>query len=205
MPITVYAAKVNGDNYDSVPMNVKGSGAGGNGGAAAKITSTSKLDGVEISRFNFDVFGSRVVPASETVVDYADKALTAGTFAHNHVKPIGPRQTEEIAGQTNTFLLSGASVPSQVQSIHYQKVCTMGCGQGIRSRRFTTAIRANGYNRFNNTWETSPNTGLPYPDVVADSYATDEAAVPTRSVPGMIVFKTGKYVPVSQDYEAKNG
>lgn len=199
MPITVYAAKVNGDDYDSVPMNVKGSGAGGNGGAAAKITSTSKLDGVEISRFNFDVFGSRVVPASETVVDYADKALTAGTFAHNHIKPIGPRQTEEIAGQTNTFLLSGASVPSQVQSIHYMKVCGMGCDHGVRTRRFTSAIRANHYNRFTGQWDNG------YPVVAADEFNVDNAAVPTRSVPGMIVFKTGKYVPVSQDYEAKNG
>jgi hypothetical protein len=199
MPITVYAAKVNGADYSTVPMNVKGSGAGGNGGSAARIKQTSKLDPVGVSRYNADVFGSRVLPASETDADYADKALTSGTFAHNHVKPIGPRQTAEIAGQTNTFLLSGANVPSQIESIHFMKICGMGCVHGVRTRKFTTAIRENRYNRFTGQFDSG------YPQESFDEFDVDNAAVPTRTVPGQLVFKTGKYEPVSQNYEAKNG
>jgi len=200
MPITVYAAEVDGSDYNTVPMNVKGSGAGGNGGAAAKINSTSKLDGVTTARTNFTVFASTVVDT-----DDVEKAIAAGDLAHDHVKPIAKRVTTEIAGQSDDFLVSGASVPSLVQSIHYIKVCDPSCTDGIRSRRFTTAIRGNHYNRFNNTWDGG------YPVVAADDYAGidatsgDVAAKPTRAVPGQLVYKTGAPVPVSDDYVEKTG
>jgi hypothetical protein len=200
MPITVYAAKVNGSDYDTVPMNVKGSGAGGNGGAAARVKQTSKLDPVGISRYNTDVFASTVIEGVNT-----NKALNAGTFSHNHVKPIGPRQTSEIAGQTNTFLLSGANVPSQIESIHFMKICGMGCNQGIRTRKFTTAIRENHYNRFTGQWD----AGYPQPSYDTfngiDNTSGDNAATPTRGVPGELTYKSAGLVPVNDVYKPKNG
>jgi hypothetical protein len=211
MPITVYAAKVNGDDYDSVPMNVKGSGAGGNGGAAAKITSTSKLDGVATSRTNFDVFGSTIVDTNDVNPIFDPAVYTDFKFPHNHVKPIGMRikpgtaPNGEAIAIADYILESAANVPWQIQSIHYQTACAMGCGQGVKTRRFTTAIRENHYNRFTGKWDAG------YPVVETDFWlgidggSGDTAATVTRSVPGRLVFKTGKYVPVSQDYEAKNG
>jgi hypothetical protein len=200
MPITVYAAKVDGSNYDTVPMNAKGSGAGGNGGAAARVKQTSKLDPVGVSRYNTDVFGSTVIDGNNT-----DKALSAGEFAHNHIKPIGPRQTSEIAGQANDFLLSGANVPDQIQSIHFMKICGMGCYQGIRTRKFTTAIRENHYNRFTGQWDAGyPQQSNDYFNGI-DNSSGDNAATPTRGVPGELTYKSAGLVPVNDVYKPKNG
>lgn len=198
MPLTqVYAAKVNGTNYDSVPPNAKGSGAGGNGGAAAKIgTSSTKLDNVGVSRYNKEVFASRVLDNS-----VADKALSAGTFAYNNSSPIAPKVTTSIAGVSNTFLRSAADKPGIVRSIHRQ--------EKVRTTRTTTAIRAGQWNIYTGKWTTNPTTAV---DAFWDNAgnttsatSTDHAASPTRAVPGELVYMTGKKAPVLNDYKSKTG
>lgn len=195
----VYAAKANGSDYSTLPPNVKGSGAGGNGGAATKIGNTDKFDGVAIDRFDAGVFGSTVIQDTVTVDDYAGKPYAPGTFSYNNQLPTAQRLSKEISGVSNDLLQSAANVPSLTQSIHYMKVCGMGCSHGVRTRRFTTAIRNNNYNRFTNTWD------FGYPVVAADTFDTDNAAVPTRSVPGGLSFKSTSPNPVTTSYKEKTG
>ena len=100
------------------------------------------------------------------------------------------RSTSTIGGLSNAVLLSGASVPSLMRSIHKLEV--------LRTRRFTTAIRANKYNRFTGQFEAG------YPVVAVDSLASDSAATPTRGVPGQIVYKLGQPVPFTQNYQSES-
>lgn len=190
----VVAMKVDGTTYNTVPPNAKGSGAGGNGGSVAKASNTNLLDGVEVSRYDAGVFGSTVVDNNDT-----DKALSAGTFAYNNQKPVAKRYSTTVNGLSNSFLQSGAAVPSLVQSIHYIKVCTMGCSDGVRTRQLTSAIRNNHFNLFTGQFD------MGYPVVVADSFAQDNAARPTRAVPGSLTYKSSNLVPVNDVYKGKTG
>lgn len=179
-------ANVSGSDY-TVPPNTKNSGANNDGGASTRITTTTLLDGVGVSRYNDDVFASTVVDN-----DSADKAISAGVFSHNHVKPVTKRVTTELAGVASDALKTTAGQPGLIRSIHKLEV--------LRTRRFTTAIRANKYNRYTGVWDAGS------PVVAVDSLASDTAATPTRAAPGQLTYKLGQPVPVSDnDYKAKTG
>ena len=185
----VYAVKASdGSQYSSVPTNVKGSGAGGDGGSVARGGSVSSLlDNVAVSRSNEGVFGSEVV---EGLV--SQKALGSGVFAGDNSEFIGKRITDVLAGTVNnSVLLSGAAVPSNVRSIHKLET--------LRTLRFATALRENRYNRYTNTW--TPG----HPVNAVDALPTDNAATPSRSAPGTRTYKTAAPVATSDAYEAKNG
>lgn len=179
-------SKVNGSSY-SVPPNNRYSGAGNNHGVVARggSVASGKLTDVSVSRYNTVVFASTVIDN-----DWADKAVSGGTFAYNDKDGVGMRYTTELAGVSNSALRSGASVPGLTEGIHRLRV--------LRTRRFTTAIRANKYNRFTGAFEAG------YPVVAVDSLATDNAATPTRDVPGQLVFKLGQPVPVTSNYKAES-
>jgi len=190
MSITSYAVKASdGSDYDSVAINAKGSGAGGNGGSVARGGSVASnlLDNVAVSRYDAGVFGSTVLDNS-----WADEALSAGTFAYNNASPIAKRITDTLAGSvSNDTLLSGAAVPANVRSIHKLETLT--------TQRITTAIRANKYNRYTGAWDAG------FPANAVDSLNTDDAANPTRSVPGELTYKTSAPLAVNDNYKAKNG
>ena len=192
--LQVVAIKVDGSHYNTVPPNAKGSGAGGNGGAAARVSNTSKLDGVTVARYDAGVFGSTVLDNN-----VADKALSSGTFAYNNQRPIAKRLTATISGVANTFLQSGAAVPSLVQSIHYAKVCGMGCVDGVRTRQLTSAIRQNKFNRYAGEFDAG------YPVVTVDTFGSDDAAQPTRAIPGELTYKSSSLNPVNDVYKGKTG
>ncbi len=177
-------AKVNGSSY-TIPPNRKASGAQNNHGSAARTGSSSTLSTVSVSRYNTEVFASTVIDNS-----WANKAVTAGAFAYNDRDGVGMRYTTTLAGVSNNALQSGANVPSLVEGIHPLRV--------LRTRRFTTAIRANKYNRSTGQFEAG------YPVVAVDSLATDNAATPTRGVPGQIVYKLGQPVPFGQNYPSES-
>lgn len=139
---------------------------------------------------------------STVVVDNnsADKALSAGTFAYNNATPTAPKLTTSLAGTSNTFLRSGANDPGSIRSINKLEV--------VRTRRTTTAIRANKWNEYAGTWESSfpVNTTDNFWDISAGSgvaTSTDEAAAPTASVPGELVYLQGNPVPKLDNYKAK--
>jgi hypothetical protein len=184
MEITMATAKVNGSSY-TIPPNRNASGSQNNHGSAARTGSSSTLSTVSVSRYNTTVFASTVINNG-----WADKAVDAGTFAYSDSNGVGMRYTTTLAGVSNNALRSGADVPSLVEGIHRLRV--------LRTRRFTTAIRANKYNRFTGQFESG------YPVVASDSLATDVAATPTRAVPGKIVYKLGQPVPSTQNYSSES-
>lgn len=186
----VVAAKASdGNNYDTVPPNVKGSGAGGNGGAVTRggTVASGLLDNVNVSRTNTTVFGSTVLDN-----DWADEAVSAGTFAYNNQSPVAKRLTDELSGVANNILLSGASVPSNVRSIHKLET--------LRTRRYATAIRGGKFNEFTGEFDAG------FPVVAVDTLATDNAANPSRTSPGQLTYKGGALLPVTNnDYKPKTG
>jgi hypothetical protein len=155
------------------------------GGAVVNGGTTSILDTVNLGYSDVGVFGTAVIDNNS-----ADKALSAGTFSYNNQSPIAKRVTGELSGVANTVLQSGADQPGLIRSIHKLET--------LRTRRLTTAIRA-GY------WNIYTGAFSPAPTVAVDSLSTDEAATPTRSVPGELVYKTGAPTPVQDNYKAKTG
>jgi hypothetical protein len=162
---------------------VTSSSTNNNGGSVLNGGSSVVLESLDLGYSDVGVFGSSVVDGS-----YADKALSAGTFSYNNQKPVAKRVTEELSGVANTYLQSGALVPSNIRSIHNI--------QSVRTRKLTTAIRAGEWNIYSGKFGTDPV-------VAVDTFATDEAAAPTRAVPGELVYKTGAPVPVQDDYKKK--
>lgn len=178
-------ANTSGSDY-TTPPNLTGSGSVNNGGTSTRITSTSLLRNVAVSKDNTGVFGSTVIDGDDT-----DKPIAGGTIAHNHVKPISQKITTEIAGQSTSILSNSANNPAQLRSINKR--------EDYRSPGTATAIRAGYFNLYTGTFSTSPTP-------VSETPGTDTAATVTRSSPGDLVFRTGAKLPVrTQDYKSKTG
>lgn len=109
--------------------------------------------------------------------------MTAGTYVMRKV-------ATTLAGQSNTVLRSGASDFGVRRSIHKL--------EHMRTYRVATAIRAGYWNEYNGTWSTAPTSADD-----ASTMGTDHAATPTLAVPGELVYRSGKPLPVQEDYDAK--
>lgn len=174
----------------TVPPNRPGSGSRNNGGAGTRLTSTSLMDGVSVSRYATSAFGSTVLDNS-----YADKALTAGTFRYDNLRPIAPRLTTVLAGVSNTVLRSGANTPSLFRSVHKQ--------EKQRTVLITTAIRAGAWNIYSGVY--SPALSGQLDKSFGDSLYNDKAASPSRTATGRLTYKGGKLDPVVTGYANKTG
>ena len=164
-------------------------GTKNNGGVAFNVGSSYLLTALKL--------GSLGVPSSSVVVDGTDTspALVGGVFAFNNQKPVAKRLTSTLSTVNNSVLLSGALVPSQIRSVN--KI------QSVVTNKFTTAIRAGYFNIYNGKF-VNTNTGAPYSvPSVTDTFATDNAANPTRNVPGSLVYTIGSREPVSSNYSKK--
>ena len=164
---------------------VTASSTNNDNGSVLNGGSTAVLNSVALGYSDVGVFGSSVTDGDDT-----DKALSAGTFSYSNQKPVAKRVTKTLSGVSNTYLQSGAAVPGNVRSIHSI--------QAIRTRRLTTAIRAGYWNIYSGQFTTPPT-------VAVDTFANDDAASPTREVPGELVYKTGAPVPVQDNYKEKTG
>ena len=163
-----------------------GGSTNNNHGTAKNVgTVSTVLENSSLGGTNLGVFGSTVIDGMDT-----DKSLSGGTIAHNHVKPITFRITTELGGVDNTSLVTTANDPTQLRSIHKR--------ESYKVNKIATAIRAGYWNIYTGTWTTPPTA-------TTESPGTDEAATPTRSVPGELVYKTGAKVPVQDNYKAKTG
>jgi hypothetical protein len=172
---------------------VTASSTNNDNGSVLNGGSTTVLNSVDLGYSDVGVFGSSVIDGDET-----DKALSSGTFSYSNQKPVAKRVTEELAGGvSNTTLLSGAAQPGLLRSIHKLEV--------LRTRRLTTAIRAGKWNIYKGRFLNNQNQATDNPTVAVDTLATDEAATPTRAVPGELVYKTSAPEPVQDDYKAKTG
>lgn len=182
-------AKTNGTDYTIQP-NRPSSGARNAGGAATRLTTTSLLDGVTVSKYPTAVFGSTVLDNS-----YADKAVNAGTFKYDNLRPIAPRLTTVLAGVSNTILRSGADEPRLLRSIPKQ--------EKQRTTLVTTAIRAGAWNMYSGVY--SPALSGVLDKSFGDSLYNDKAAAPTRSAPGRLSYKGGALNPTTANYASKTG
>jgi hypothetical protein len=170
----------------TTPPNLKGSGSVNDGGTSTRVTSTSLLRNVAVSKDQTGVFASTVVNGTDT-----DPAVGGGVFAHNHVKPITARVTNEIANVASSALANTANNPAQLRSINKR--------ESYKSNGVATAMRAGYFNLFTGKFS-------PLPTPVTETPGTDVAANPTRSAPGDLVFRTGAKLPVrNYDYKAKTG
>lgn len=181
-----------------------------NGSSAVTSTSTVNNGGVMTANGTSaaNVLRSQPTAAAQAgvyanvVVDNsdADKALSAGTFAYNNATPTAIKITTTLAGTSNDFLRSGANDTDNARSINKLET--------IRTLRTTTAIRNNKWNEYSGEWEAGFPTG------VVDSFwsisdgsgiatSSDDAAAPTQSVPGELVYLQGNPVPKLDDYKAK--
>lgn len=141
-----------------------------------------------------DVFGSTVIDNNT-----ADKAIDAGTFAYDNESPISKKLTTSLAGVNTDALATSAGDPSNIRSIHRVEV--------VRTRRQTSAIRSGNFNIYTGKYD----PGFPV-NAVDDFYdistntlsatSTDDAAAPTREVPGELTYLVG-VTPVNADYPEK--
>lgn len=156
----------------------------------ANGTATSDIvEGVRTYRPIVTTFASTVIEDSVTDVDYAGKAISGGTFAHNHTKPISSLITDELAGVSTNVIKTPGNDGDTIRSIN--KV------ENNKSILFTKALRANKYNRYTNTWEAG------YPQATTISFSSDDAANPTSSVPGEFTYLRGSVIPYNDNYKAK--
>lgn len=178
-----YAANTAGSNLSAGPYGAYGSARNNRGTIRANGTVNSGVvTSVSTPRPVVSTFASTPIEDTVTVYDYAGKAVSAGTFAHNHTKPIGHLVSDELAGVATNVIKSPGNNGDVIRSINKLEV--------LRSRRFTTAVRANKYNRVTDSWAAG------YPVVAVDSLATDVAATPTQDAPGQLVYMAGSVVPV---------
>ena len=187
-----YANKKDGSTVlNAGPYSVY-SAAKNNGGTirANGTVSSGVVQSVNTVRPVTTTFASTVIQDTVTIKDYAGKAVSSGTFAHNHTKPISTLITSEIAGVNNSSILSPSNARNRARSINKLEVLT--------TRQFTTAIRNNKYNRVTDSWVSG------YPVVSVDTLATDVAATPTAAVPGKLTYMTGNKAPVygNQNYSS---
>ena len=181
--------------------SVTSSSTNNNDGSVLSGGTTSFLNTVALGYSDVGVFGTTPIDNST-----ADKAVSDGIFAYDNLDPIAPRITSVIAGVANDALATTANQPTLTRSIHRQ--------EKVRTRRLTTAIRAGKWNIFKGAFLNNQNQSADNPTNAVDDFwdnagnttsvtSTDQAASPTRSVPGELTYKTGAPLPVNDDYKAK--
>lgn len=164
----------------------RGGSTNNNHGTAKNIgTVSTALENSSLGRVDVGVFGSTVVDGVDT-----DPALSAGVFAYKNNKPIALRYTTSISTVSNNVLLNASIIPDQLRSINKR--------ESFKSSGYATAIRAGYFNLYTGKWTVNPTP-------VTENPGTDNAATPTRSVPGELVYKTGASLPVRDNYKAKTG
>ena len=170
--------------------------------AVEGVSGTKNNSGVAINVGNSTVLASRALGAKgvvtgSVVVDGTDtnKAVSAGVFAYNNQRPVAKRLTTTLATVSNSMLLSGALIPSQIRSINSIN--------SVVTNKFTTAVRAGYFNIYNGKF-VDTNTGGAYSvPSVTDTFSTDNAAGVSRSSPGSLRFRTGSKLPVAANYSPK--
>jgi hypothetical protein len=158
------------------------------------LTDNDKFNTTTTPRKDVGVFGSSVIDGSDT-----NAALTLGIFAYNNSRPIGKKITTKINTTTNSVLLSGALIPSLIQSIKKIKVCNNeGCFDGVRTLQTTKAIRNNQFNIYTGKF----NEGFPLSG--EDFYEEDKEANVNRTNSGGFVYTIG-VSNVNKNYPSKTG
>jgi hypothetical protein len=195
----------------AVARNNGGTAIGVTGkGADSKIT---KAIGVyELANDVGADIGSKVVANDGTGAATTDrvgvtKAVSAGTlaFTPNATQWImrGGNVSTTIGGVSNSVLAGAGYYSSSVtiDAIHQlTKNTNLGSGNGT----FDFYARPSTDITPNYTKGAGAGTTLQFVQVDGSSAATDDAATPTRSVPGELTYRFGGPLPKQDDYKAKN-
>lgn len=160
----------------------QGSSTKNNNGTMMSGGSTStKLSKISIKRNDVSVFAS--VVAESSVVGNT-KAISGGVFAHDHVKPLTARVTNELAGLVSTALSkTNDPITRSINKI-----------ESVTTNRTSTAFRNGNFNLYTGKYSSVTTA--------TDSLGSDVAANPTGSNPGRLVYQLSKPKPVSTSYKA---
>lgn len=164
------------------------------GATAASLNTVHIITAVDTNTFDTDI----AYTASGTAGTYK---LGRGNFATmTKGKYVAKKLTEELAGVANTVLVTGASDFGQRRSINKFEAVR---NTFLHSWTWTSTgegVLAYTYTKNNST------TGLyDIADATDDPTTGDNAAMPTRAVPGELVYRHGSNTPVQANYRAKTG
>lgn len=195
----------------AAPRNNGGTAIGVNGkGADSQIT---KAIGVyELANDVGADFGSKVVANDGTLGSTTDsvgvtKAVSAGTlaFTPNATQWImrGGNVTTTIGGVENTLLVGGGSdYDGSINDNIHQLVTTRTIGSG--NGTFDFYARPSTDITPNYTKGAGAGTLVEFVQVDGTTAATDDAATPTRAVPGELTYRFGGPLPQNSDYKARD-
>jgi hypothetical protein len=158
-------------------------------------------------------YGTKVVVNTATGAEFTDpqgviKAKSSGTFAYT--PPAGTNFLLRNAGDTNAGKVNGSSssvltVPGGVSSKSINKIVTTRQLGTYATTEFNVLAPHSSGVVPGRTKGTGAGTEVDY--VQADDGSTaavDDAATPTRSVPGELTYMFGGKKPKSDSYKAKN-
>lgn len=156
-------------------------------------------------RFNKTTFGEQSqIITIVSGVNGVNSVLAAGDF--NSGDQVIRRVTDEVAGIPNLLMQSGSSNSANV-SPSIKQMTT------VNTYMYKTAIRANKWNEYSGLW----NSGYPEVlktgiyDITLDRDVasgvnidnSDVAANPSGEIPGILLYRDGKPLPVVDQYKKK--
>ena len=170
-----------------------------NGGVSKNVSGSSVLSDSNLPTFGTPDRGG-VFASTPVDDDNADKALSGGTFAFDGGSGAIQRVTKTLSGVSKDFLQYAADDVSNARSINKR--------EHVRTTDLATKIRAGAW---------VPFSGVFFPALAAtndqfwsisgdtlQSASSDEAAAPTRAVPGELSFHDGSPTIKNADYSPKN-
>lgn len=200
------SAKSGGGSVVNDGGTVVGAGNVGAGSPVTKVVGVNELN-------TGSAYGSKVVVDTATGASFTDphgvvKAKSAGTFAYTPAP--GTNYLLRAAGDTNAGKVNGSSstilsIPGGVTNKSIHKLVTgRQLGTYATTEFNVLAVPSSGVVP-GRTKGTGAGTVVNY--VQADdgvSNATDDAASPSRSVPGELTYMFGSVTPKQDDYKARN-
>jgi len=187
--------------------------------SVAVVYSDGKVSGIDNDQGSIRGGGniSSTALFSATTFGEGNPVTTVVSGVHNQAPLPGPgvfntqdhaviaRVTTTFATNiTNTAIEGGASDSANGDSIHQLAV--------LRTRYYKTAVRAGNWNEFSGSWSSDPDVATSGGWNIASSVdnagtlkasGTDEAANPTSTKPGELVYFIGNPIPTQDDYKAR--
>jgi hypothetical protein len=168
-----------------------------NGGVGKNVSGSDVLSTSALGTPDNGVFASTPIDDAG-----ADKALSGGTFAFDGGSGAIQRVTKTLSGVSKDFLQYAADDVSNARSIHKR--------EHVRTTDLATKIRAGAWVPYSGVFNPAlAASNDQFWSISADalqSASSDNAAAPTRAVPGELTFQYGAASgPKSVDYSAKNG
>lgn len=196
----------------------KGSGSTVNNGgtvvAGGTLGSDSPMtDVINVNELNTgSEYGSKVLVNTATGAEFTDpqgviKAVSGGTFAYTPAKGTNflMRAAGDNASKVNNSASTVLSIPGGVGTdgnIH-KIVDTRRIGAYADASFNVLALPSSGVVP-GRTKGTGAGSDSNFVQVDGSTAATDDAATPTRSIPGELTYMFGSVIPKQDDYKAKN-